>query len=86
MNPGRGWNPDLEESYLPDYRELEVEIFTHGTLRFYLRPVKMLAPETSSILRYSECTKTTSFSILGFFKPEVKLGFDFTGFLPNQKY
>ena len=27
----------------------------------------------------------TSFSILGFFKPEVKLGFDFPGVSPNQK-
>ena len=44
---------------------------------FYLRTVKVLSPETSEILRYSEFTKTTSFSILGFEFPEV---------LPNQKY
>ena len=25
MNPGRGWNPDLEESYLPEYSEYEAD-------------------------------------------------------------
>ena len=60
MNPGIGWNPDLEESYLPKYRESEAEIFAQGTSGFYLHPVKMLAPNPSSISRYSECTKTTS--------------------------
>ena len=68
MNPGRGWNPNLEESYLQEYSEYEDEIFTHGASGFYLRPVKFLAPDTSSILRYSECTKITRFSILGFFQ------------------
>ena len=28
MNLGRGWNPDLEESYLPKYSEYEAEIVT----------------------------------------------------------
>ena len=28
MNPGRGWNPDLEESYLPEYSESKAEMFT----------------------------------------------------------
>ena len=37
------------------------------------------------IPRYSECTKTTSFSILGFFRLGVKLGFDISGVLLNQK-
>ena len=86
MNPGRGWNPDLEESYLPEHSEYEPQIFTHGTSVFYLRPMKIMAPDTSSISRYSECTKTTCFSILGFFRPDVKLGFEFLGVLPNQKY
>ena len=27
MNGGRGWNPDLEESYLPEYSEYEDENF-----------------------------------------------------------
>ena len=67
MNPGRGWNPDLEETYLPEYSESKDETFTKGTSGFYRRIVKYLAPETSPISRYSECTKTTSFSILGFF-------------------
>ena len=30
--------------------------------------------------------KIISFSILGFFHLEVKLGFDFLGVIPNQKY
>ena len=34
MNPGRGWNPELEESHLPEYRESKAEIFTQGTLYF----------------------------------------------------
>ena len=48
--------------------------------------MKIYAPEPSSISIYRECTKTTSFSILGFFMLGVKLGFDFLGVLPNQKY
>ena len=86
MNPGKSWNPDLRETYLLEYSESEAEIFTQGTSGFYLQLMKILAPETSSILRYNECTKTTCFSILGFFKPRVKLGFDFPGASPNQKY
>ena len=86
INPGRGWNPDLEESYLPKYSESEAETFTKGTSGIYIRPVKVLAHDPSPISRYSECTKTTSFSFLGFFRPGVKLGFDFPKVLPNQKY
>ena len=52
---------------------------------FYLWPMTVLAPEPSPILRYSESTKTISFSILGFFRPGVKLGFEFLGVLLNQK-
>ena len=85
MNPRRGWNPDLKETYLPEYSESKAEIFTYGTSGFYLQCVKFFAPETYSIPRYSECTKTTCFSILGFFRPGVKLGFDFPGVSPNQK-
>ena len=66
MNLGRGWNPDFEESYLPKYSESEAEHFTQGTSRIYLRPVNILDPEPSPISRYSECTKMTSFSLLGF--------------------
>ena len=84
MNPRRGWNHDLEESYLLENSESEAEIFTQGTLGFYICPMKILAPETSSISRYSECTKTTHFSILGFFRPGVKLGFDFPEFYPTK--
>ena len=42
--------------------------------------------ETSSIVIYSEYAKTISFSILGFFRPGVKLGFEFPGVSPYQKY
>ena len=62
-----------------------MKIFTQGTTGFYLLPVKILAPETSSIPRYNEFTKTSCFSILGFFRPGVKLGFDFPGVLQNKK-
>ena len=85
MNPGRGWNPDLEETYLPEYRKYDDKCFTKGTSVFYLQVVKILAPDTSSILRYREFTKTTRFSILGFLRPRVKLGFDFPRVLLNQK-
>ena len=60
-------------------------MFTHGTSGVFLQPMKILAPETS-IPRYNKCTKTTIFSILGFFRPGVKLGFDFLGVSPNEKY
>ena len=66
MNPGRGWKLDLVESYLPEYSESEAETFTKGTSGMYLRPIKVSAHEPSPISRYSECTKMTSFSLLGF--------------------
>ena len=47
--------------------------------------MKFLAPDPSPIARYSESTKTISFSILGFFRLRVKLGFAFPIVLPNQK-
>ena len=86
MDLGRGWNPDLEESYLPKYRKYKAESYIYGTSGFYLRPVKISAHDTSLITIFSKCTKTTSFSILGFFRPGVQLGFDFPGVSPNQKY
>ena len=66
INPGRGWNHDLEESYLPEYSEHEAKSFTQGTSRTYLRPISISVPDPSPISRYSECTKMTSFSLLGF--------------------
>ena len=85
MNRGRGWNPKLEESYLLEYREHESETWTQCTSRIYLQPMKVSASEPSPILKYSEYTKTISFSILGFFRPGVKIGFDFPVVSPNQK-
>ena len=66
MNPGRGWNPDFEESYLPEYREYEAKNFTHGTSGIYLRIVNVLAPDPYPISIYSEFTKMTSFSLFWF--------------------
>ena len=66
MNSGRGWNPELEESYLLNYSESEVETFTHGTTRSHIRLVKVSSPEPSPISRYSESPNMTIFSLLGF--------------------
>ena len=70
----------MEETYLPKYSEYEAESFTQGTSGFYLRHVKNSTPNTSLILRYRE-----RFSILGFFRFGVKLGFDFPRVLLNKK-
>ena len=61
-------------------------MFAQGISEFYLRSMKHLAPNISSMQRYRKCTKTTSFIILGFSRPRVKLWFDFPGVLLNQKY
>ena len=69
MNPWRGGNPNLEESYIPEFREYEDEILAQCLTCIFIRPVKLSAFDPSPISRYSECTKTTSFSILGFTGP-----------------
>ena len=69
MNPRRGWNPNVEELYLLEYSEYEAETFTQGTSGIYIRVVNISAPDPSPISIYSECTKMTSFSLLGFFGP-----------------
>ena len=66
MNPGRGWNPNLEESYLPEYSDSEAEIFTQCTTRISLWPVKILASKASAISHYSESARITKLSLLGF--------------------
>ena len=86
MNPRRGWNPNLEESYLLEYSEYEAETWTQCTSGIYIQPMSFLAPTPSRILIYSESTENISFPILGFFRPGVKLGFDFPKVSPNQKY
>ena len=58
MNPRRGWNPNLEESYLPEYSEYEAEFWTKCKSIFYLRPLKFLVREYSPISGYSDITKT----------------------------
>ena len=66
MNPRRGWSPDLEESYLPEYRNSKDENFTQGTARISLCPIKVSTSEPSPISRYSESSRITKFSLLGF--------------------
>ena len=61
MNSGRGWNPNLEGSYLPKYREYEAKFWTQWKSRVYLRPVKVSSPIPSPTPIYSECTKTYQF-------------------------
>ena len=86
MNPGRGCNPDLEESYLPEYSESETETFTQGTSGIYLRSVNVSALEPSSILRYSKCTKMTGFILLGFSSPGPNQGLSFSKFYPTKNF
>ena len=66
MNPRRGWNPDLEESYLLNYSEYEVEIFTKCTKRIFLGLIKISASEPSPISCYKESSRITRFSPLRF--------------------
>ena len=58
MNTGRGWNPNLEGSYLPKYSESKAAFWTQCTSGFYLRPLQFLAPDLLSISGYIESTKT----------------------------
>ena len=58
MNSGRGWNPNLEGSYCPEYRESEAEFWQKCTSGFYLWPLQFSVPDTFPISGYSECTKT----------------------------
>ena len=78
MNSGRVWNPNFERTYLLEQSESEAKTWPRCTSEIYLRTMKVSAPDPSPISRYSESTKTISFSILGFFRPVVKLGFDFS--------
>ena len=57
MNFRRGWNRNLEGSYLLEYSEYKDEFWTQCKLGFYLRHVKGSDPDPYPILRYSECTK-----------------------------
>ena len=57
MNPGRGWNPNLEGSYLPEYSEYEAEFWKHYTSGNYIRARQFSAPDPSPILGYSDCTE-----------------------------
>ena len=58
MNSGRGWNSNLEGSYLPEYSESEVKVLIQCTSRFYRRPMQFSAPKPSPISGYRKCTKT----------------------------
>ena len=85
MNSGRGWNPNVEGSYHPEYRESEADFWIHYKSGFYLRYLQFSSPKPSPISGYRKCTKTQQFQYLGFFQLGVKLGFDFPGVSPNQK-
>ena len=61
MNSGRGWNPNLEGSYLLEYSESEAYFWTQCSPGFYIWSIKMSASENSPNLEYSECTKTYQF-------------------------
>ena len=61
MNPGRGWNPNVEGSYLPEYSESESEVWTQCTSIFYLQTLQFSAPNPFPIMIYCECTKTYQF-------------------------
>ena len=56
----------MEEPYLLKYSESEAETFTQGTTKISLRPVKVSASEPSPISLYSESSRMTTFSLLGF--------------------
>ena len=86
MNPGRGWNSNLEGSYLVDYSKSEAEFWTqcHQDFIFYLCKFKVLILLQSQDI--VNVPKLINFSILGFFWPGVKLGFEFTRVITNQKY
>ena len=66
MNPWRGWNPDLEESYLLDYSEYEAETVKNGRSGFHLHFVNILDPDPSPISIYREIPNMTIFILLGF--------------------
>ena len=55
---GRGWNPNVERSYLLEYIESKVEVWKLTSSGFFLRTLRFSSPETSPISGYSECTKT----------------------------
>ena len=61
MNRGRGWNPNLEGSYLPEYSEFEADFWKQCSPGCYIWPLKFSASDTSPISEYSECTKTYQF-------------------------
>ena len=58
MNPRRGWNPNLEGSYILEYSESEAEFWTQNSSGFYIRSLKKFSLETSVILVYIKYTKT----------------------------
>ena len=49
MNYGRGWNPNLEGSYLPEYGEYEAKFWIQCKSGFYLWPLQFSTPNTSPI-------------------------------------
>ena len=58
MNSGRGWNPNLERTYILEYREYEDEFRTQCSSGIYIQPLQFSATDPSPISEYSECAKT----------------------------
>ena len=58
MNSGRGWNPNLEGSYLLEYSEYKAEFWLQCTSGFYIQPLRFSASDPLPISGYGEFTKT----------------------------
>ena len=61
MNSGRGWNPNLERTYLLEYSESEDKFWIQDSSGFYIQLLQFSASNTSPISEYSDCTKTCQF-------------------------
>ena len=80
MNPRRGWNLDLEESYLLEYSESEDETWKLCTSGIYLLLVNVLASGPSLILRYRKYTKPYQFQYFRVFQARGQTGLTFLKF------
>ena len=58
MNSGRGWNPNLEGSYLLENSEPEAEFWIQCTSGLCFQTMKFSIPDPFPILGYSKCIKT----------------------------
>ena len=61
MNSGRGWDPNMERSYLLEYNKFESDFWTQDSSGFYIQCLQVSASETSPISEYCDYTKTYQF-------------------------